>query len=566
MGLKEKAVGIQNANIIKKKGQIDPDADKYISKTADEEKILDLLKKKGIINKEDLFKNGSTALDHDLSQFLLPEDLLGSTIPSESDYSLNSRIEALINLIELCKELATSEDAGELWESILFSILGQIGTREAAIFIKEENRFNIKASKGYIFPENVQFSKRSGIERIFAKDLNIHYSHKILDNISGDELNLFKSLKAEIFIPVVHFEELLGFIIIGKPIGSSDFSIEDLLYLKLLGEVIGSFYTTIRFIEQINAQRETWNFREKIYQKYIYFQQELQSSTDPDSTRLLFEQYLKETFTFQAYAFFVLNEKEEYSVDSCSGISKDSFKNINFRPGDSLLYKLQQNHTWFEDNSILEEPEISRKLLKEEKAIFSNTLILPLFFHGSLYGFFLLLKTSPEFPYDLLNYAQNMITTYYWYYLSHTYLKKSEKNLNIAITDPLHGVKSALEKQEIKLEKKGKSFAVLLVNIINFNRLENLYGEKFAVSAVKKVKTFCDKEMENVKFLSDIFVDKFMVVFEDIDKSQLWLTEKSLHKRISDLFPEEHKRPLIHNRLYARPEDKKKTLDQLLVF
>ncbi|MDH4261645.1 MAG: hypothetical protein OEV78_01225 [Spirochaetia bacterium] len=567
MGLKDKASNSRNAS--RQIGALKNDQDFYNSYAQDEisfdqEKMLDILKKKGKIDKEELFKTGKTGLEENLSRYLLPDDLSGSTQPADSDYSLNSRLEALINLIELSKELALTDNPEELWESLLFNILGQVGAREAAIFIKDDNRMQLKAYKGFIFPENFNLSKRSGIERILQKDLNIHYGNKLSNDIVGDEYTLFTSLQIELVIPIIQIEELNGFILIGKTIGASDYSIEDLLYLKLLGEVIGSFHSVIQKSEIINNQKKIWNSREKVYQKYLYFQQQIQSGKTPEETQQIFNTYMTDLFKFQAYLLFILNEKEEYLLTAQKGLQESSYKNLRFSPEDEVIFKCQQHHTWFTYENLLDETMFSSNLSKEDKIILKECRILPLHFHGNLYGFFILLNVKNDIPTEYMHYAQNIIITYFWYYLSHIYLKKAQKNLKISITDPMHAIKDVISRHEKILSKKGIPYSIFIIQITNLDRLENLFGEKFTFTLRRKIKKILNQEFSNSKFISELFSNKFIVIFEKIDKSMLWIYDKNFIKKVNAAFDNEQKRPLLNNRLYSRPEDKERTLEQLI--
>lgn len=568
MGLKEKGSHMEQsmpAGFLPKKDEQD---EIYFTEDKQLEKLKDIFKKKGSIDKNDLIKTGVTGLERQLSQYLLPDDISGSTLPIESDYSLNSRLESMINLLELCKELALAENPDDLWESILFNILGQVGAREAAIFVKDESRMDLKASKGFIFPDDFRLSKRSGIERILQKDLNIQYSKKVMDNIFGDEYNMLSSLNLELIVPVLNYNELFGFILIGKCIGAADYSIEDLLYLKLLGEIIGAFHHTIEETQIFHNHKKLWASREKIYQQYLYFQQQLQSGKDAGQTASTFENYLNEIFAFQAYLFFVLNDKNEYVLVSKKGLQEASYKNLKFTPGSELLFKFQQSQNWVDCEDLLEESIegscFNRKFTKEDSVLFKSTQVLPLFFHGNLYGFFVLLKVKNDIPYEYMYYAQNIIITYFWYYLSHEYLEKAEKNLMISITDPLKGVRDALERQEKKLASKNVSFGILIIHIVNFERIASIHGERYAKSLRNKVKKIISEESKKLKFISDLFMHNFILIYENIDKDQLWKFEKSIVKKVQSTFPDEKKRPLLHNRIYARPDDHEKTLEQIV--
>jgi len=533
-----------------------------------DESYIDFLKKKGTVTLEDIFKRSESGTTPEKSNynFILPHKALSETLPADSELLLQNRIESMLNLIELCKEMGTIDSEEELWESIILNILGQIGAKEAAIFIKEHQRLTLKAVKGFIIPEEFLLSRRSGIERVLKKDNALHYAKDLLSQIYGDENLLLSSLSAEIVIPVLRYQDIVGFVILGKSVSGSDYITDDLLYLKLLGELLGSFYESIQRIAYIDNQKKNWNEREKHYRSYLAFQNNLQNSIDPDMAEKLLSNYLNNIFPNHNYIFFI-KENEEFQLIIQKGFQGKSIAGFkSLKPYYSWINELSTANTWTEVHKLKNMEEFTSSISMEDQSIINKIHLLPLFFHGNLRGIFMLFKIDNIIDIESLRHAEMALINYFWLWLTEKYIDRDETGMEKSQTDPLYMLRKKLTEKEKLCETQNEPFSVYMIWISNSQRIISLYNEKKYAKIKKEIKKIIQKNLESIHLISEINNDYFITIINKQSKADLWAKDKIILKAISESMQDYDLKPTLRNRIYCRPEDNKKNVEQLLRF
>lgn len=559
MGLRDKATKIQKAP---------PFANEYGDQNRDypqsDKQFEDSLKKKGAASIEDILSHPrESGLEKKLSRFLLPEDLLRSTAPANLEYSLQSRLESLINLIEISKELATLESESDLWESIIFSILGQVGAKEAAIFFKNQNRLELVISKGYIVPDDINFSKRSGIERVLSKDMAIHYGQPLLKELVGDERKWIEAMNPALIIPIVGQQNFLGFILLGHPVGMSDYTIDDLLYLKLLGEILGSFYDSIRRIQSINAQQQIWQTREKLHKEYMFYQNKLLAQKNRIEASNLTHDYLDRAF--QGHGFLLCARSQDgFSAEFHKGLSKETMKNMHIEFNETWLMEIRQDATLVSWSDFKERDEISEKFSPEEQEMIRSATLLPIRFRGELFGIFFIFDIQKSLSVEDLFYTRNMIYTYFWFLIGQKQYAEDFLETHLLLRDPLQLVKKLLEEKEDTLKKKSKEFSVYVLQIANWKRVKNLLSKRKAEKWKDKFYGVLKDEVRNPFYFSEIIAGQFFLILEKTNKADLWMINRAVHKALQPAYEGDTITPLTKSRIYSRPEDPHKSLEDLL--
>ena len=496
-----------------------------------------------------------------LSPFLLPDDILSATVPSDSSYSIQNKLESLLNLFEVCKEIASIDSEDELWEAILFNILGQVGSREIAIFFKDNGKMDLKAVKGYIIPENFNFSKRSGIERILNKEKAIHYSRDLVPKLVGDEQVFLKSLSSELIIPILKFEQLVGFIILAKPITSNDFHSDDLLYLKLLGELLGAFYESIQRILYLDTHRKIWAKREKDFQEFIYFQNRIQYSEAMEDSRNLLEEYLENIFHFQMYMFLMFDNKK-FTVHLQKGFQEKTIKKFVARPGDDWIIECKNKYNWYDYNNFKENKKFMNKFSVEDREIIKMVKILPFHIRGNLLGLLLLFEVKEGADLDQIEQARSVLLNYFWYTQIEMLSGEHKKNLEKTAQDPLHILDEIIQKQEEELSANNTPFNVVTLYISNSDQIINLEGQQNYNRMKNEIKLIIKKGIRKTEYFAEIIPNRLLFVSQGISKKDVWSLEKNLRKKITKKFSK--LKPILQSSIYSRPEDNIRPPEKLL--
>ncbi|MDH5717633.1 MAG: hypothetical protein OEZ22_08330 [Spirochaetia bacterium] len=564
MGLREKAIDY----LQKEKTQQTPDLaltpDKKNTDVASEhdkwdENILENIKEEGKIDKESLLNKYVP----DDRSFLLEGDFDG-TIPTASEFAYQNRIEALLNLFEIIKELGFIEDEDELWNTLLFSLTGQLGIKKSAVFLKDKDILTHRASKGFIIEDNFKLPRRSGIERILKKDISIHYAKTMISGLAGDEKTWLNSLDAEILIPILRYEDIVGFIILGRPLTGKDFNLDDLLYVKLLGEVLGSLYESINRIVYVNRQAKLWNERELKHKNLIEFLNLLEIENDEKVIESKFLELLENNYAVSLY-IFLAKEKDNFIPIFHKGLKDKTIEKFNIPLTESWIIESRNQKQWynyvdFKDNHLLDE-----RFSSEDKKIIQSMYVLPMFFNGQLDALFLLFEVKKPLDNDDLSNLQMILNTFYWQVQSKALYNKYQSQINDLRQDPLYPLRTLFEEKEKAWTNKYIPYSALLLKIANIDRLKNTQGEKKELEYRGSVKQILEKNISTEDFLAEIFPSQYLLMLKGKKRSDTWQMSKLIQREINKIYPKEELRPILNYRIIDRPETPLPKIEDFLI-
>ena len=561
MGLREKALEFyrerskESSLALSPVENIKPSSDSS-SSHFDEEWETDALaevKRSGKVTRNELLQKQPRHPVLDTGKFLFQNDSEATTQPAGSGAAMHNRVESLLNLIELCKELGFVEDEDELWSTVIYGLLGQIGSREAAIFLKIHDRFELKADRGFIIDPQFKLPRRSGIERVLSKEAALYYVKDILDKIVAEEKTWLQSLNAEIVIPIMKYEEVAGFILLGKPIGADDFHLDDLLYLKLFGEVLGSFYDSINRIIFISEQRKLWQEREERHHVYLGYLEKLNRASDIEESTSLVKRVVHDDFSIRLY-LFLARDGQSFRPYLSAGLKKQTIDSFTVPVSEDWLWESRHHSTWYNFVDFKDHERLTNRFSPEDLTIVQSMYLLPLFFQKELEGLFIVFEVNRTLGQDDLSYLQSILQTHFFYKLTSDLETRFKDQLEEQRVDPLMALKKLQKSFEESLEKKKIPYSLVTFQISNASRLGNLLGAEKLFSIKSEVKGILTTETTGDDFVAEIFPSHFLLILKGQTKSDTWSLSKLVQKKVAKLYPEEETRPLLRVKSVSRPD------------
>ncbi|HRP70879.1 MAG TPA: GAF domain-containing protein, partial [Turneriella sp.] len=171
---------------------------------------------------------------------------------SSADFPENmghkSRLDAVLNLVEIYKEFGQVRSAKDLWEIVAYSLMAQLGTKYVAIFMEDEMRMELKHALGFTLASDYSFAANSTLAQALAREKKVLYTDDFIASFSEREEKFITQLNARYAVPVFRYEELRGVILVNPPQGRNTFDSDDLFYLKLCGELLGAMEAQLRLI------------------------------------------------------------------------------------------------------------------------------------------------------------------------------------------------------------------------------------------------------------------------------------------------------------------------------
>lgn len=159
-----------------------------------------------------------------------------------------------IVLYEMSRDILRAGTTSELFDVILFSIMGQIGVSSASIMLPSYDNpglWEIVESRGVtVNRDELDFRPTTGIlrELITSKEIIDVEDYKNDADLS-DDYYTYISIDARLLIPVIFNEDLLGVIILGNKLNSADYTGEEKGFFNVIAEYSAFSYRSIRFKE-----------------------------------------------------------------------------------------------------------------------------------------------------------------------------------------------------------------------------------------------------------------------------------------------------------------------------
>jgi len=532
-----------------------------------EQEALDELKTKGKISSNELIERITRFKSEKAEEraFLLSDDLRMITQPVDLGFAQQDRLEALYNLLDLCKELTLIEKETELWSTLLFALLGQIGSREAAIFFKEEktNQLILKAVKGFVLETDFRLSKDNEIEKIIEGNPTLYYVKDMIPKIRDIHQQWLEAMNAELIIPLMRYEEFVGFIILGKPIGLMDYNLDDLLYLKLYGEIVGSFYESISRIIYVSEQKEIWDQREKRHLRFMMFMEQLEKNQNIEEVKILLRDLLFDEFGFSMY-IMLLADGDMFFPDVSQGLKEETVKAFEVQASEPWIWENRLMDDWFRYVDFKEDLNLYEKFSAEDFSIINQMYILPLNFEGQLKATFLLFEVEKAISKEDLRYIQAILKSYFLTIYTKTIRKKLIDQLHEAERDPLFALRKYISEQEKNLKNKGIPYSIISFKISNGERLENLLGAQKMMSIKYDIKKFFSNLISRDQYFSEVFPNHFLLILDKADNKHTQKIVNQVFKDIRFYFPLEENRPLAIHRIISRPIDDLLPLEKFL--
>jgi GGDEF domain-containing protein len=169
-----------------------------------------------------------------------------------------SKYQENMTLYEIGKEISRSETKKSLFEAVIFSIMGQIGTSSASILIKspENDKWIIVNSSGLKSGlKTFSFEASSGIFKIIKKDI-IDIEKFRNDQNYNEHYKELASTGARLLIPWFFKGKVLGILALGNKITDEDYITEEKEFIQAICEASAIELNKINTIEKIKAENE----------------------------------------------------------------------------------------------------------------------------------------------------------------------------------------------------------------------------------------------------------------------------------------------------------------------
>jgi len=464
-----------------------------------------------------------------------------STAPPTDIAASKSKMDAILNLIEIYKEFGQVRSAKGLWQVVSYSLMAQLGTKNIAIFMEEDSRFVLKTALGFTMAEDFSFSGQGKLGKILATEKKTQLLSDIAATLSEHEQKLVNATGARYAAPVFRYEELRGVILINPQSGAGHFRADDLFYLKVCGELLGAMESQLLLVAGAEARGADFK-RAETYSTYCRdFVTRLGTLDNHEPLKPVLEDEI--TRRFAASALLVLTREDFFLRQHFfSGFDRSQVQNLEVNLVDPVVERIKNGQITFASADFAESESFS--FLSKYKIVHAHKVM-----HRQ--EFLALGFIASE---DKIECAAIMQMLDHYVLQNHVSKLRDHATSYLNHADnPVVAIRNFIGACEENLVKADEPFAVIVTDVVNYARLLNLQGDAFATGIRDFTRKTLREIMEAQDFSTEVFHGHFVSVLRQKEAGDAWRLSRMLQKQAGKAYADEDSRPVYQHKIYARP-------------
>ncbi|MCU0847211.1 MAG: diguanylate cyclase [Spirochaetes bacterium] len=464
-----------------------------------------------------------------------------------------------MTLYEIGRDLVRAETKEQLFDIIMFSLMGQLGVTSSSILIPVSNdgeKWKIVESRGVtIDDENLMFDKKDGIlgELVKCSDIIDIEDYKNSEGFRDDYLN-YISVDARLLVPMIHEENVIGAIVAGNKLVSDEVTGDEINFIRSIADFSAHIYGSIISREEVYRNLEELRMNESFLGEINGIKKSILMQDDVDGlTGILQDEFKK--IGLDSYALFlkdaggdffdsVVCEKEDFlgfkesplSIDSSSGLvtriinSENPLKIDDFRSSDIVNETLTANRISKMNTALIYSYKISR----------------------SLKGFIIVFRISELAD---MNEIDKKITA-----LSETVFASMETLMEIRAKsgrffDSMDLVLKKIEKEINNARNLGIPLVLAVISIKNLKRYNLLFGYNRTNDLMDDIESIIKARLSDVDFCIRYDRHKFLIVLPGKDRKYAIPFASAIHSEITGKYSSDEIQLLVTNLVSEFPAD-----------
>ncbi len=526
-----------------------PDGDVAIVKEHDYGKTD---QKKDSDNPSEARPEEKTLHEKDVAESAIIDDDAVYHMPEFNDYAV---------LYEMLKEFTGADTVEEVYGTIIFSIMGQLGVSSVSIITpseSESSKWTIAESTGIKLPESeISWEVSSGILEILGSYRGVLDIEDLKDDTAlRDDYYRFISVNARLMTPIIYEDDLFGVVLVGEKIDSAEFTPSEIDFLHSLSEAASSAIKAKINYDNANTELLGLRIEKEILWDVDIFQNSLLSA---DSTEDL-EDIIRKNFYslgIESYSIFLREEHSGdfypayFESDDRLGLADSGFriKKDNRFAAFILSKKASIILDNFGDSNVIVET-FGRDRVDNMSVFISYPFIMS----GSLSGFLTIFQINPGVEIIDVDIRLQRIVRFIFPYIYRFIELDPEKN---RFTDLTTGFYARFENELKRSMDMNIPVAVISVSIKNYKRYYDRFGRIEMYKMFETIAGIIKGRLYTGDFSVRIDRNKFIIVLPGKDKKYSATFTAILKNEISSMFNTSEFRLLITFISAVFPEDGK---------
>lgn len=467
--------------------------------------------------------------------FLFDDDSNFATSPIDFQIASRKKLENYISVFEISKEIGISTDFANFFENLLFSIMGQIGSESIGIFSSKNGNqdfFRLEDYQGENFNQEWTISSEEEIYHAVHNAGSVLYAKELLKPaLPAKEREIIQQSEAELLVPIRTTEEFFGIILLGKTISGEDYIIEDLEFLKIIGEIAGSVYKRIYDTELLHQENQ--NLKETVRANELI----ISLARDFSSVRSMDEAYdklfsaFREELKVRRATFMILENKNEFRVFASNLLTPEHVGSFRLSLESSIVGIVSNIPGVFRIENFRKHPELVQKLSNDELGLMTDFIVIPLINLHWLVGMWIVHETEVPWT-DSDRETAVGISEVLAPVFSNLLLVQERDSV---FKDPFSPVEEKIEEMILKSTRLGNCFSLTIFKIQNISRMVKLKGSRFFVNYSEELRKAIQDNLSEVDFHYRIGQGKYAMILDRKDREETQVLIRKIKNRLVEV-------------------------------
>ncbi|MBN2401123.1 MAG: diguanylate cyclase [Spirochaetes bacterium] len=462
-----------------------------------------------------------------------------------------------MTLYEIGKEISRSSTKKELFEVVIFSIMGQIGTSSASILIKnpENDKWIIVNSNGLkSVNKTFAFETTTGIFKTVKKDIIDIEKFKNDPDYNNNYMEL-TSIGIRLLIPWFFKGRVFGILALGNKITDEDYTAEEKEFIQAICEASAIEFNKINTIETIKTENES----SRTGLEFIHHVNSIQEKIITNNSLKKIKDIIASEFqqlgimTFSVFSHDKILDKYIPVITSKKPVHDIKLSIVGTEPFISFINQKIINPRIPDFHNS----EIIKTIFKETELKKMDILwIYPTVVGGHLIGFIIIFKVNDE----LLNNERKIEIDTNFDKLSKMILLNI---INIMHIDPDENrymdnigiLFKRIDSELANAKRLAIPLTLALFSIKNYKRYGNVFGYEKAKELINNFAKLIKSRLSETDFSARFDRNKILVIFPGKDKKFVATFTNTIRNEFMQSFKKNEMQLLITFLLAEYPED-----------
>jgi GGDEF domain-containing protein/GAF domain-containing protein len=421
-------------------------------------------------------------------------------------------------LYALSKDILGADSRKDLFDVILFSVMGQIGISSSSIMIPARDNpavWEIVESRGVtINPDEIDFRPEAGIlKQLISRKESIDIEEFKDNSDFGDDYLAYIAIDARMLVPFVYNQDVLGVLILGNKLNSEDYTGEEKGFFTVIAEYSAFAYRAIMFKEMSQAGSGPGSHIAAADRMRSRMVNEGHIGTIRDIIRDEFKQ-----LGILSFGIFVKDEgSREYLLFAAEAEDRLKLNDLDFR--------IASTTSFIEDIAHAESPIIFNDIHRSKSLVevftdrqLRNMSMLDLFtfkLAGDMLGMAMIFDLDESADLDTVHARMAKFTDFIFPYIA---IISEIEYRHGSYVDTIEGVFNRVEAEVANARNLNIPLSMVLLSVKNYKRYHGLFGHEKTKAMFNYLERFIRSRLSDRDFSVRYDRNKILIVLPGKDK------------------------------------------------